>query len=169
MCSPACSQIQVIFMQSETEEVGEESTKKILPWISIICLQFPAVCCHRCNFIAPSISWHKGRSPFSLCSLKFQRQLLYLNRAPIFITVKHLTSFWLIGALAAGDRVPRQQNSLPVQHLQAAHTCNVNMKFKHHKSLDSNWLKYIQCYQSFYRFIISLKVVIVLETIIRLY
>lgn len=70
----------------------------------------------------------------SLSPLKFQQQLLYLNPAPIFITVKHSTSFWLIGAPAAGDRVPRQQNSLPVQHLQAAHTCNVNMKFKHCKS-----------------------------------
>lgn len=49
--------------------------------------------------------------------LNFQQQLLCLNPAPIFITVKCPTSFWLIGALAAGDHVRRQQNSLPVQHL----------------------------------------------------
>lgn len=54
----------------------------------------------------------------SFSPLYFQQQLLCLNSTPIFsLTMKHPTSFWLIGALAAGDHVWRQQNSLPVQHL----------------------------------------------------
>lgn len=59
----------------------------------------------------------QGQVSFPPPPLNFQQQLLCLNPTPIFMTVKHPTSFWLIGALAAGDHVWRQQNSLPVQHL----------------------------------------------------